>query len=334
MDASPAAELAIETTGLTKRFGSRLAVDNLDLTVRSGEIFGFLGPNGSGKTTTIRLLLGLLRATSGRVRIFGQELAVARRTVLPQVGSMVEQPGFHPYLSGRDNLRALCRLLALPDGAADQALHSTGLTSRSRDRYATYSLGMKQRLGVAGALMGSPRLLVLDEPANGLDPHGIIEMRNLMRELSSAGVTVFLSSHILSEVSVVCERVAIVRSGQLVLVDLVADLLARDAPFVIDTPTPEVAKAALSRLVPGGGARVVGDSVLVESPGLLGRDVVQALVQAGVAVDGLARAEISLEEIFLRTTGAAGAPPPLPEPSPPPPPDAPPPSPEWLGGDA
>ena len=294
--------LAIETSGLTKRYGARLAVDNLDLAVRQGEIFGFLGPNGSGKTTTIRLLLGLLRATSGGVRLNGRELAEARRTVLPQVGSMVEQPGFHPYLSGRDNLRSLCRLLSLPDRAADLALEKTGLAPRGRDRYATYSLGMKQRLGVAGALLGSPRLLILDEPTNGLDPHGIIEMRNLLREQAASGVTVFLSSHILSEVSVVCDRVAIVRSGRLLLVDRVPDLLARDAPFVIDTPNPEAAQAALTTAAPGRRIRVEGDSVVVESPGLRGRDIVSALVAGGVAVDGLRRAELTLEEIFLRIT--------------------------------
>lgn len=213
---------------------------------------------------------------------------------------MVEQPGFHPFLSGRDNLRALCRVLARPDREAGVVLERTGLTARARDRYATYSLGMKQRLGVAAALLGDPQLLILDGPANGLHPFGISEMRNLMRELAGAGVTVFLSSHILAEVSVVCDRVAIVRAGQLFLVDPVSDLLARDAPFVIDTPSPEGARAALAEMGPTVQAHTVGQFLVIESRGWRGRDIVKALVQRGIEVDGLRRTEITLEEIFIR----------------------------------
>ncbi|MGH7609764.1 MAG: ATP-binding cassette domain-containing protein [Candidatus Dormibacteria bacterium] len=293
---------AVQLAGLTKRYGSRLAVDHLNLEVQAGEIFGFLGPNGSGKTTTIRLLLGLIRANSGRVRLFGEDLAAARQRVLPRVGSMVEQPGFHPYLSGRDNLRALGRVLGVADAGADRALARTGLSDRARDRYSTYSLGMKQRLGVAAALLGNPSLLVLDEPANGLDPLGIIEMRNLLRELAAEGITVFLSSHILAEVSQVCDRVGIVRSGRLLLVDRVADLLARDVPYIVDTPTPELAQQALAQMAGASGLRLEHGAVVLEAGGFRGRDLLSRLAEAGVTVDGLRRADITLEEIFLRLT--------------------------------
>ncbi len=293
---------AVQLAGLTKRYGSRLAVDHLNLEVQSGEIFGFLGPNGSGKTTTIRLLLGLIRANSGRVRLFGEDLAAARQRVLPRVGSMVEQPGFHPYISGRDNLRALGRVLGVADAGADRALARTGLSDRARDRYSTYSLGMKQRLGVAAALLGNPSLLVLDEPANGLDPLGIIEMRNLLRELAAEGITVFLSSHILAEVSQVCDRVGIVRSGRLLLVDRVADLLARDVPYIVDTPTPELAQQALAQMAGASGLRLEHGAVVLEAGGFRGRDLLSRLAEAGVTVDGLRRADITLEEIFLRLT--------------------------------
>ncbi len=298
--------LVIETKGLTKRYGSRAAVDGLDLEVARGEIFGFLGPNGAGKTTTIRMLLGLLEPDAGEVRILGRQLRRARGEVLPLIGALVEMPAFHPYLSGRDNLRALCRVLGLEDGAADSVLDLVGLGADGRRRYSTYSLGMKQRLGVAAALLGDPRLLILDEPANGLDPIGIIEMRDLLRRLARSGITVFLSSHILGEVSLLCDRVAIIREGRLVLVERVDDLLRRETVFVLDTPDPEAAERVLAGL--SYVKRIWREEdrrVMVEAPGVSGNGIVRPLVQASVAVDGLRRREASLEEIFLTTVQEA-----------------------------
>ena len=195
-------ETLVETNALTKRYGRTLAVDDVSLTVRTGEVYGFLGPNGAGKTTTMRMLLGLVRPTSGSLRIAGR--APGDRGHLDQVGALVEGPAFYPYLSGRQNLRALARHAGVSIDRVDVVLDQVELTDRAGSRYDTYSLGMKQRLGLAAALLKDPRLLILDEPTNGLDPAGMADMRALIRGLSRDGVTVLLSSHLLGEVQQVC----------------------------------------------------------------------------------------------------------------------------------
>src|SRR5829696_8384779 len=209
----------VSTQGLTKVFGRRRAVDAVDLTVTRGEVYGFLGPNGAGKTTTLRMLLGLVRPTSGSALVHGRPpgdpAAVAR------TGSLVEGPGFYPYLSGRENLRVLARYRGLPDREVDRVLERVDLTARGADRFRSYSLGMKQRLGVAAALLGEPDLLVLDEPTNGLDPAG---MRRLLVEVAAGGQTVLLSSHLLAEVQEICDRVGIIDRGRLLVESTVAEL--------------------------------------------------------------------------------------------------------------
>ncbi|HEV7128467.1 MAG TPA: ATP-binding cassette domain-containing protein, partial [Ktedonobacterales bacterium] len=198
---TPTDAVVLRLRDLTKRYGARLAVNGLNLEVRRGEIFGFLGPNGAGKTTTIRMALGLMAPTSGSVEILGQEVATHAARILPRVGALVEQPALYPYMSGRDNLRVVGDALGgVSERRINTVLELVALTGRDRDRVKTYSLGMKQRLGVAIALLQDPDLLILDEPANGLDPAGIVEMRDLLRQLAAQGKTVFISSHVLGEV--------------------------------------------------------------------------------------------------------------------------------------
>jgi len=211
------AEVVLRTQDLSKRYGARLAVETLNLDVRRGEIFGFLGPNGAGKTTTIRMALGLIAPSGGSVEVLGHDLREHLADVLPRVGALVETPALYPYMSGRHNLRTMASALGgIPDSHLDAILEVVGLRERERDRVRTYSLGMKQRLGVGMALLHNPDLLILDEPANGLDPAGIVEIRDLMRALAAQGKTVFISSHVLSEVQQICTRVAIINHGRLV----------------------------------------------------------------------------------------------------------------------
>ncbi|NPA26931.1 MAG: ABC transporter ATP-binding protein [Chloroflexi bacterium] len=233
---------------LTKDYGSVRAVDGLDLDVYPGECFGFLGPNGAGKTTTIGMILGLLWPTRGRVEVFGQEVTPMRTAALRQVGALVGAPGFYPYLSGRANLRLLARLYPQVGAARiDEVLALVGLdASAARRKVKTYSTGMKQRLGLAAALLHEPKLLILDEPTNGLDPIGMAEMRRLLRELAAQGVTIFLSSHLLHEVEQICDRVAILHRGRIVAQGPVAELLAQrrdlEEVFMAVVREPEAAR--------------------------------------------------------------------------------------------
>ena len=203
----------MQTNELTKKYGDRLAADRVSLTVRRGEVYGFLGPNGAGKTTTLRMILGLIRPTSGSAAVLGKQAGTAE--VNARIGALIEGPGFYPYLSGRDNLRVMARYRGLPETAVDQALERVDLGSRGGDKFKSYSLGMKQRLGVASALMGDPDLVVLDEPTNGLDPAGMVDMRRLIVDLARGGQTVLLSSHLLDEVQEICDRVGVINNGVL-----------------------------------------------------------------------------------------------------------------------
>jgi ABC-2 type transport system ATP-binding protein len=300
-------EVVLRTQSLSKSYGSRLAVDNLNLEVRRGEIFGFLGPNGAGKTTTIRMALGLIAPTGGSVEVLGQDIGLHLSDVLPRVGALVETPALYTYMSGRNNLRTIASALGgIPDSHIDAILDVVGLRDRQKDRVRTYSLGMKQRLGVAMALLHNPDLLILDEPANGLDPAGIVEIRDLMRALAAQGKTVFISSHVLTEVQQICTRVAIINNGRLVTESTVEALTQTQGGYVVKVR--EVAEAlALVKAQPWGSSAQIDANgyLLTPSPDGEGRSLNLFLSQAGHAPDLIMEQSESLEDVFLRLTGAA-----------------------------
>jgi ABC-2 type transport system ATP-binding protein len=298
------AQPALRAIALSKAYGKRLAVDHLDLQVDRGELFGFLGPNGAGKTTTIRMALGLIAPTNGSVEILGMEVRQNRSKVLPRVGALVESPALYGYLSGRNNLRAFGDLLGgVPAKRIDEVLEIVSLTGRDKDKVKTYSMGMKQRLGLAVALLNNPDLLILDEPANGLDPAGIVEMRDLLRALAAEGKTVFVSSHVLSEVQQICNRVAIINHGKLIRLAAVHELIDSPGEFDIKVDAPDALVAAL-RLQPWGQeARVEHGLVITRAPEGRGRDLIAFLVQNGHQPDSVAERQRDLEDIFLSLTG-------------------------------
>jgi len=299
---------ALKTNALSKAYGSRLAVDRLDLEVERAELFGFLGPNGAGKTTTIRMALGLIAPTSGSVEILGQDVARNRAQVLPRVGALVESPALYSYLSGRDNLRAVGSLLGgVSQKRIDEVLEIVSLKGRDRDRVRTYSMGMKQRLGLAIALLNDPELLILDEPANGLDPAGIVEMRDLLRGLAAAGKTVFISSHVLTEVQQICTRVAIINRGRLVRLAPVAELLQAPGEFEVRVDSPAALVAALRQQAWGREARPEDGLVITPSPDGRGRSLIKFLVESGFDADSVSPRQKDLEDIFLSLTGGESA---------------------------
>src|SRR5689334_7305282 len=306
---APASRSVLRTRALAKRYGQRMAVNGLDLDVRQGEIFGFLGPNGAGKTTTIRMALGLIAPTSGSVEILGGDISTQRAEILPRVGALVEQPALYLYISGRDNLRAVASVLGgVPEERLDFVLDLVGLKGRDKDRVKTYSLGMKQRLGVAMALLQNPDLLVLDEPANGLDPAGIVEMRDLMRRLAAEGKTVFISSHVLTEVRQICTRVAILNFGQLVTETTIDDLIKGHGEFSVTLEPAHLSEALkLVRAQPWGqNARLDAErtALITSAPDGHGRDLNLFLVHAGFAPETLAPQAQDLEQVFLQLTGS------------------------------
>ena len=295
---------ALKTTALSKAYGSRLAVNQLDLEVRQAELFGFLGPNGAGKTTTIRMALGLIAPTNGSVEILGQEVRRHRREILPRVGALVESPALYSYMSGRDNLRVVGRLLGrISEKRIDEVLEIVSLKGRDRDRVRTYSMGMKQRLGLAIALLNDPDVLILDEPANGLDPAGIVEMRDLLRGLAAAGKTVFISSHVLSEVQQICTRVAIINHGKLVRVAPVAELLQAPGEFEVRVDRPVDLVAALKSQSWARDARSEDGMVITSSPDGRGRTLIKFLIDSGFSPDAVSPRQKDLEDIFLSLTG-------------------------------
>jgi ABC-2 type transport system ATP-binding protein len=300
----PSAGVVIATDGLSKSYGKRRAVVSLDLEVREREVFGFLGPNGAGKTTTIRMLLGLIRPSAGHVEVFGQELASAGGALLPRMGALIEAPAFYGYLSGRGNLRAFGWALGgVSDRRLDEVLELVGLRDRQRDRVRSYSLGMKQRLGVATALLHDPELLILDEPANGLDPAGIVEMRDLLRNLAAAGKTVFVSSHVLPEVQQSCDRVAIIDRGRLVNVAPVAELVRSSGTFEVQVDDAAAALDLIRRQGWGAGAHMEDGILVTSSPTGRGRELLDFLVEAGFHPDAVVERRRTLESIFLELTG-------------------------------
>jgi ABC-2 type transport system ATP-binding protein len=310
--AGPTPVLAARTRGLRKVYGRTVAVDRVDLDVPKGAVLGMLGPNGSGKTTTIRMLLGLVRPTEGEVELLGKALPDGVAQALPHVGALVEGPGFHPFLSGRENLRRVAAfepLLASGDikQAVEDALERVGLAAAAHRRYRGYSLGMKQRLGLASALLVRRKLIVLDEPTNGLDPAGTREVRKVIADLHEAGSTVVVSSHLLSEIEATCTHVAVLHRGTVVAQGELAELLHADSSSLL-VVTPDV-DDALNALRAGRiSARPIADGdsrgVRVELIGTTAPVVVQTLVNAGVAVHEARRHRTGLEDLFARLTEA------------------------------
>src|SRR5215211_3654665 len=272
----------IETRGLSKRYGDDLlAVDRLQLRVSRGEVYGFLGPNGAGKTTTLRMLLGLVRPTSGDATVLGAPPGAPEG--LARIGSMIEGPGFYPYLSGRDNLRVAARYAGAPEARIDAALDEVELGGRAGDRFGAYSQGMKQRLGVAAALLKEPELLILDEPTNGLDPAGMASMRGLIRRLGQGDRTVLLSSHLMTEIEQVCDRVGVIRGGSLVEEGTVDDLRGRARLHVRAEPL-DAARRLLDAF-PGVERVAVSDgSLRVATDAAAAATINRTLVEAGIAV--------------------------------------------------
>ncbi|HEY2723886.1 MAG TPA: ABC transporter ATP-binding protein [Pseudonocardiaceae bacterium] len=295
----------VRTDGLTKRYpGGITAVDRMNLIVRRGEVYGFLGANGAGKTTTLRMLLGLIRPSAGSATVLGHPPGDPRG--LARIGAMVETPAFYPYLSGRNNLRVLARYARAPERRVDEALAAVDLTSRAKDPFAAYSLGMKQRLGVAAALLKDRDLLILDEPTNGLDPAGMADMRALIRRLGSGQRSVLLSSHLLGEVQQICDRVAVVSGGSLIVEGTVDELRGSATLVLAAEPIDQAARLAADLL---GATRVARDGALLRcdaGPAEAAR-LNRALVLAGVQVSELRTVERSLEEVFLELTDQLGA---------------------------
>jgi len=302
-------EAAVATVGLRKTFGSQAAVDGIDMVVPPGAVYGFLGPNGSGKTTTIRMLLGLVHPTDGRIEVLGEPVPDAAGDILPRVGSLVEGPAFHPYLSGRANLARLDAADRFADPATSQAridaaLERVGLLAAARKRYRAYSLGMRQRLAIAAALLAPRDLLVLDEPTNGLDPQGTREVRHLVASLAADGTTVLVSSHLLSEVEQMCSHVGVMREGRLVAQGTVAEVRSAGARAVAEVTTAdgELAAAVLRGMglaavaqTTTGASAIAGDTPPEQ--------IVAQLVAAGVGVRAFAIQSPSLEDLFVSLTG-------------------------------
>lgn len=299
-------DLVIETSGLRKEFrshrgGLRVAVQDLDLAVPAGGgVHGFLGPNGSGKTTTIRMLLGLARPTAGTMRLFGEPVPDRLPHVIGRVGAVVESPKFSPNFTGLLNLRLLADAIGAPRSRVDAAIATVQLTGREKDRYKSYSLGMKQRLAIAATLLKDPDLLILDEPTNGLDPAGIREIRETIRGLGEAGVTVLLSSHILAEVQQVCTSATIIGNGRLLASGRVEDLLGSSTSHRVVVPDPPQAVAAL--MAAGLDATAEAGAVRVETEDAA--RITQVLGEAGIWLSELTPLRPDLETFFLALTGS------------------------------
>jgi ABC-2 type transport system ATP-binding protein len=300
--ATTTADAVVTTHGLTKRYPNGIiAVDGLDLVVRRGEVYGFLGPNGAGKTTTLRMLLGLIRPTAGSATVAGGSPGTPAS--LTKVGAIVEAPAFYPYMTGYDNLRLLAIYCGVPVKRVDSALDAVELTPRARHKFSTYSMGMKQRLGIAAALLKEPEVLILDEPTNGLDPQGMADVRNLITQLGQGDRTVLVSSHLLGEVELMCTRIGVIRKGKLVAEGTI-DELRGEAKLLIRAKPTDQAMAVLA-------AECGADKVKVTDDGAFSLSVEPAraaelnrrLVQAGLDVTELRESERSLEDVFMELTG-------------------------------
>lgn len=297
---------AISVSNLSKRYGDVLAVDDASFEVPLGTICGFVGPNGSGKTTTIRMLLGLIKASSGSASIIGNSIAHPEK-YLKEVGAMIEGPAFYPALSGLENLKVLAKLGGIPFERCQELLDLVELGDRGGDKYKTYSLGMKQRLGIAAALLPNPKLLILDEPTNGLDPAGIQEIRDLLEKLSSDGVTVFVSSHLLSEIEMISKYLVMLRKGKVIFAGEMQELLHRSKPVIIAKPTSANSLPFLAELInkTGHHAVVEDDHIKVEAEESFAVTLNKLAFESGIVLTKLMPVRASLEETFFELTGGA-----------------------------
>jgi ABC-2 type transport system ATP-binding protein len=296
---------AIATQGLTKKFGDLVAVDGLDLEIPEGGVVGFVGPNGSGKSTTIRMLLGLITPTSGEAQVLGSSISKPGRFA-QRVGALIESPSFVPSLSAEANLRSLAALRGLPASRVDEVIRMVGLAGRGRDLVKKYSLGMKQRLAIAAALLPDPELLILDEPTNGLDPAGIVEVRTLLQRLGSEGRTLLVSSHLLSEIEAACDRVVVIRFGEMLFSGELSELMKRATVHVEAAPEHPEDLPRLVELYRANGWEAESDAnhVAVKAPGGASAELNRVAMAKGIALAVLTPREDTLEDVFLSMTGA------------------------------
>ncbi|MEX1195710.1 MAG: ABC transporter ATP-binding protein [Dehalococcoidia bacterium] len=296
-------DVVLRTVGLTRRYGKITAVDALDLEVRRGQVFGFLGPNGSGKTTTIGMVLGLLRPTNGHVELFGVDTRRDLTGPLKRVGSVLEGASAYPHLSGTENLRIWSMIAGgVPGGRIEEMLSLVGLSERAGSKARTYSLGMRQRLAIAAALLTDPDLVVMDEPTNGLDPAGMREIRQLIRDLGAMGKTIFVSSHLLGEVEQMCDQVAILKSGRLLMQGEVSSLVGQGTALEMQVTDVERAVTVLSGLDFVKTVRRDGVRLIVETAGERAADVSRALAENTIYLSELRTRQDSLEDVFLEMT--------------------------------
>lgn len=294
----------LRTIGLTKHFGKLQAVKNLNLEIRRGEVFGFLGPNGAGKSTTVGMVLGLIAPTAGSIELFGLKLDGNRWAALKRVGAIIEEPAFYPYLSGRDNLEVIAKALGgIKESKIDEVLERVNLLDRAKDKYSNYSMGMKQRLGIASTLVKDPEFIILDEPTNGLDPAGTKEVRDLIPQMAHESRAVFLCSHLLHEVELVCNRVGIIKQGTLIACAPVRELLAQGHMFQIRVEDPSRATAILTGLPRIKSVKLEEDYLTVDAPKDSASQINRALAEQGIFASELISHSSSLEDIFLQLTG-------------------------------
>ena len=294
---------AIEVNNLSKRYGDLVALNNASFEVPLGTICGFVGPNGSGKTTTIRMLLGLIKPSAGTGSIIGNSISHPER-YLNEVGALIEGPAFYPALSGIENLKVLAKLGGIPISRCQELMDLVGLSGREKDKYKTYSLGMKQRLGIAAALLPNPKLLILDEPVNGLDPAGIQEVRDLLENLAGNGVTVFVSSHLLSEIEMISKHLVMLRKGEVIFAGPISELLHRNKPTIIARPSSKNSLPYLAELINKTGhvAQIEDDHVRVEAEETFAVQLNKLAFENGIVLAQLTPARPSLEETFFELT--------------------------------
>ncbi len=297
-------KVAISASDLTKIYGERAALSHGNFLVPEGSICGFVGPNGSGKTTTIRMLLGLIEPSGGTATVLGESISHPEK-YLPYVGAMIEGPAFYPALSGRENLKVLAELGGFPLSRVDQLLEKVDLADRGGSKFKTYSLGMKQRLGIAAALLPNPKLLILDEPTNGLDPSGIQEVRGIIRELADSGTTVFVSSHILSELEMICEYLVMLREGKVIFSGRTQELLSDQKPIIIAKPEYDVDLTNLAKKLGDSGFKIsiVDGSLQIDAAQEASAAINRLAFESGITLASISVVLPTLEETFFEMTG-------------------------------